>query len=62
MSKLLTAYFSTGGNTRRAVMDFQVGMEGKTVNGLADRETQQAIAAALNEMTYNDPNSWLVTD
>lgn len=51
-----------GGNTRRAVMDFQAGMEGKTVNGLADRETQQAIAAALNEMTYNDPNSWLVTD
>ena len=51
-----------GGNTRRAVMDFQAGMEGKTVNGLADRETQQAIAAALAEMAYNDPNSWLVTD
>ena len=58
--KHLTGAF--GGNTRRAVMDFQAGMEGKTVNGLADRETQQAIAAALAEMAYNDPNSWLVTD
>ena len=58
--KHLTGAF--GGNTRRAVMDFQTGMEGKTVNGLADRETQQAIAAALAEMAYNDPNSWLVTD
>ena len=57
---MLTGAF--GGNTRRAVMDFQAGMEGKTVNGLADRETQQAIAAALAEMAYNDPNSWLVTD
>ena len=37
-------------------------MEGKTVNGLADRETQQAIAAMLAEITYNDPNSWLVTE
>ena len=37
-------------------------MEEKTGDGLADRETQQAIAAALAEMAYNDPNSWLVTD
>ena len=43
-------------------MDYQAGMEGKTVNGLADRETQQAIAAELNEITYNDPDSWLVTE
>ena len=49
-------------NTRSAVMEFQSGMEGKTVNGLADRETQQAIAAMLAEITYNDPNSWLVTE
>ena len=43
-------------------MEFQSGMEGKTVNGLADRETQQAIAAELNELTFNDPDSWLVTE
>ena len=58
--KHLTGAF--GGNTRRAVMDFQAGMENKTVNGLADRETQQAIAAVLAERSYNDPDSWLVTD
>ena len=58
--KHLTGAF--GGNTRSAVMAFQSGMEGKTVNGLADRETQQAIAAMLAEITYNDPNSWLVTE
>ena len=51
-----------GGNTRRAVMDFQASMENQTVNGIADRETQQAIEAALNEILYNDPESWLVTD
>ena len=62
MSSCTTSSGAFGGNTRRAVMDFQAGMEGKTVNGLADRETQQAIAAALAEMAYNDPNSWLVTD
>lgn len=58
--KHLTGSF--GGNTRSAVMEFQSGMEGKTVNGLADRETQQAIAAELNELTFNDPDSWLVTE
>ena len=51
-----------GGNTRRAVMDFQASMENQTVNGIADRETQQAIEAALNEILYTDPESWLVTD
>ena len=34
-------------------MDFQAGMEGKTVNGLADRETQQAIAAAKEKAEHD---------
>lgn len=51
-----------GSNTKRAVMDFQATMENQTVNGIADRETQQAIEAALDQILYNDPESWLVTD
>lgn len=51
-----------GSNTKRAVMDFQAAMENQPVNGIAGRETQQAIEAALNEVLYNTPDSWLVTD
>lgn len=51
-----------GSNTKRAVMDFQAAMENQTVNGIAGRETQQAIEEALNQILYNDPDSWLVTD
>lgn len=52
-----------GGNTRRAVIAFQTEhMEGKTANGLADRETQQAIEAALQELIFNNPDSWLVEE
>lgn len=52
-----------GGNTKRAVMNYQSQrMEGKSANGIADRETQQAIAAEINKQIYNDPDSWLVEE
>lgn len=54
---------SYGGNTKQAVADFQKEyMEGKAVSGIADRETQQLIEAMLNEIQYNDPDSWLVEE
>ena len=54
---------SYGGNTKRAVMDFQETlMEDKAVTGIADRETQQAIEALLIEEIFEDPETWLVTD
>lgn len=52
-----------GGNTKRAVTNFQSEwMEGKSASGIADRETQQAIEAELNELIYNTPGSWLVEE
>ncbi len=52
-----------GGNTKRAVMNFQQQhMPGKTPTGIADRETQQALEQMLNESVYNNPDTWLVTD
>lgn len=54
---------SYGGNTKQAVADFQKEyMEGKAANGIADRETQQLIEAMLDEIQYNDPDSWLVEE
>ncbi|MBP3646101.1 MAG: peptidoglycan-binding protein [Clostridia bacterium] len=50
-----------GGNTKRAVMDFQQDyMENKTPTGIADRETQQAIEEMLIETIFEDPMTWLV--
>ena len=50
-----------GGNTKRAVMDFQQEyMEDKTPNGIADRETQQAIEEKLIQTIFEDPETWLV--
>lgn len=50
-----------GGNTKKAVMDFQQDyMEDKAVTGIADRETQQAIEAMLIEVIFEDPLTWLV--
>lgn len=50
-----------GGNTKRAVMDFQTGyMVDKTPTGIADRETQQAIEQVLTDTIFNDPMTWLV--
>ena len=52
-----------GGNTKRAVMDFQEHfMQDKAVTGIADRETQQAIEQKINQITFDDPESWLVAD
>lgn len=52
-----------GGNTKQAVIAFQKQyMEDKSANGIADRETQQLIEQMLDEMQYNDPDSWLVEE
>lgn len=51
-----------GSNTRAAVMAYQAGMEGQTVNGLADRITQQAIDADYQAYLFASPESWLVTE
>lgn len=50
-----------GSNTKRAVADFQSEyMEEQTVNGIAGRETQQAIQRRLEELLYQTPDTWLV--
>lgn len=49
-------------NTRNAITAFQKTMDGKTPTGIADRDTQQAIANALKVIRFNDLDSWLVTD
>lgn len=51
-----------GSNTRAAVMAYQAGMEGQTVNGLADRTTQQVIDADYQAYLFASPESWLVTE
>ena len=52
-----------GGNTKRAIMDFQTNyMDGKDPTGIADRETQQAIAELYDEQIMSSPDSWLVED
>lgn len=51
-----------GSNTRAAVMAYQASMEGQTVNGLADRTTQQAIDADYQAYLFASPESWLVTE
>ena len=50
-----------GSNTKQAVIRFQSErMQGKTPNGIADRETQQAIEAEVYQILYNTPETWLV--
>lgn len=49
-----------GSNTKAAVMAYQKNMEGKAVTGIADRETQQAIEAAIRQLEYDSPDTWLV--
>ena len=52
-----------GGNTKRAVMNFQENfMQDKVITGIADRETQQAIEQKINQITFDDPESWLVAE
>jgi len=49
-----------GSNTKAAVMAYQKTMEGKAATGIADRETQQAIEAAIQQLEYDTPDNWLV--
>ena len=56
----ITGTFS--GNTYGAVVRFQKTMPGKTANGLADRETQQAIEAAIAELDFQTAETWMVVD
>ena len=51
-----------GGNTRAAVVAYQQTMEGKTPTGIADRQTQQAIEAAIRQLEFDSPDTWLVAD
>ncbi|MBQ8150677.1 MAG: CHAP domain-containing protein [Clostridia bacterium] len=52
-----------GSNTRAAVVRFQQeAMYEENPNGIANIYTQQAIAAMLEEVRYNSPECWLVTD
>ena len=49
-----------GSNTRAAVAAFQATLSGKTANGIADRETQQALEAAIRQQEFDSPDTWLV--
>ncbi len=51
-----------GSNTKQAVADWQRIMDGKAVNGIADRETQQSIEAAIRRLEFDSPDTWLVED
>ncbi len=52
-----------GSNTRAAVIRFQQeAMYEENPNGIANIYTQQAIAAMLEEVRYNSPECWLVTE
>lgn len=51
-----------GSNTKMAVAAWQRIMEGKAVNGIADRETQQSIEAAIRRMEFDAPDTWLVEE
>ena len=46
-------------HTRQAVVAFQQDM-GKSPTGVADRETQLAIADQILEMVFSDPDAFLV--
>lgn len=51
-----------GANTRSAVIAYQETMAGKISNGIADRETQQAIEAEIAQRIFDTPDTWLVED
>jgi len=51
-----------GSNTKQAVAAWQRIMDGKTVNGIADRETQQSIEAAIQRLEFESPDTWLVEE
>jgi len=49
-----------GSNTKAAVAAYQKTMDGKTVTGIADRETQQSIEEAVKQLEFDTPDTWLV--
>lgn len=52
-----------GGNTKAAVIAFQrEAMQWPSPTGIADRETQQAIEAAIDRQIFDDPDNWLVSE
>ena len=52
---------SYGSHTKAAVAEFQQDMGcGQSVNGIADRQTQQAIEADIYQMEFDSPDTWLV--
>ena len=52
-----------GSNTKKAVLDFQtLHMEDHVPNGIADRETQQALEKMIVEILFNTPETWLVEE
>ncbi len=51
-----------GSNTKQAVAAWQRIMDGKTANGIADRQTQQAIEAAVQRLLFDSPDTWLVEE
>ncbi|MDD3214413.1 MAG: peptidoglycan-binding protein [Eubacteriales bacterium] len=62
----LTAINQTGAygsHTKAAVCEYQQAMGcGQSVNGIADRETQQAIEAEILQNEFNSPDTWLVEE
>jgi len=50
------------GHTKSAVAAYQQTIQDKTVNGIADMITQNALRAALYEKAINSPDAWLVEE
>ncbi|MDD6142516.1 MAG: CHAP domain-containing protein [bacterium] len=54
---------TVGTNTKNAIIAFQRDyMQGKALTGIADRETQQALEELLEDILYDTPDTWLVTE
>lgn len=51
-----------GGNTKEAVAAFQRQMDGKTVTGIADMQTQMEIVQRIAEKEFNATETWLVEE
>lgn len=51
-----------GGNTKAAVAAFQKTLEGKSATGVADMQTQNALAEALAKKVDEQPETWLVVE
>lgn len=52
-----------GSNTKQAVISIQKDvLERDTASGIADRETVQMIEKMWNDMVFDSPDSWLVTE